>query len=49
MTKQYLLEKLVVDKLGDFERRMFDSQAQALCWLAECGFELDPATTIEKF
>lgn len=40
MIKQYHLNEMVVEKVGDFHRHSFASQSEAEAWLAESNFTL---------
>ena len=49
MTKQYLVDKLVVDEKGDFRRRVFQEEKRALRWLAQQGYPMiceDPVKAV---
>ena len=42
MIKKYQLDKMVSEKIGDFERRQFGDEEEAYLWLREQGYDIIP-------
>lgn len=40
MAKKYFLDKMIVEKIGDFEKQTFTEEQAAINWLTSCGYTL---------
>jgi hypothetical protein len=41
MIKAYVLETMLVDEVGDFQRKVFVNESEALLWLESFGYSLE--------